>query len=143
MIFIFFCPVISLICKSTESHCVHHSSPSFATRSKYLPHLQTKTSTENHWVHLRKESLGSSPKITVSSSSTDFPSSSFDFLSFVEVVVFGVRFSSSRLKDLLKTQNTTMKIEPNISSYFSNPKEDPKKTTKSHPESKPKNQQQE
>jgi hypothetical protein len=84
--------------------------------------LQTKPGTENHWVHLPKESLGSSPKITVSSSSTDFPSSSFDFLSSVAIVVFGVRFSSSRLKDLLKTQNTTMKIDPNISSYFSNPK---------------------
>jgi hypothetical protein len=94
--------------------------------------LQTKTSTENHWVHLPKESLGSSPKITVSSSLTDFPSSSFDFLSSVVVVVFGVRFSSSRLKDLLKTQNTTMKIDPNISSYFSNPKEDPKNQQQNH-----------
>jgi hypothetical protein len=40
------------------------------------------------------------------------------FLSSVAVVVFGVRFSSSRLKDLLKTQNATMNIDPNIISSY-------------------------
>jgi hypothetical protein len=116
--------------------------------SKYLPHLQTKPGTENHWVHLPKESLGSSPKITVSSSSTDFHSSSFDFLWSIAVVVFDVQFSSSRPKHLPKTQSTTMKTQ--IFHPILVTQRRPKKpTTKSHPESKPmlkirpKNQQQE
>jgi hypothetical protein len=72
------------------------SSPSFANKT---------------WHRKSLGSLGSSPKITISSLSTNFPSSSFDFFWSVAVIVFGVRFSSSRPKDLPKTQNTTMKTQ--------------------------------